>query len=70
VVGLVELARSGQIINNSLFQPFIIYMLIATIYFGLCFPISRWSRTLERRAARGRRQIDEPGVIATIAAGA
>jgi len=70
VVGLVELARSGQIINNSLFQPFIIYMLIAAIYFGLCFPISRWSRTLERRAARGRRQIDEPGVIATIAAGA
>ena len=25
VVGFVELARSGQIINNSLFEPFLIY---------------------------------------------
>ena len=48
VVGFVELARSGQIINNSLFEPFLIYTIIATIYFALCYPISRWSRMLER----------------------
>lgn len=48
-IGFVELARSGQIINNSLLQPFLVFVLIAAIYFGICYPISRWSRRLERR---------------------
>jgi polar amino acid transport system permease protein len=55
VVGFVELARSGQIINNSIFQPFAIYLLIALIYFALCYPLSRWSRVLERRTSAWRR---------------
>ena len=55
VVGFVELARSGQIINNSVFQPFLIYLLIAGIYFLLCFPLSWWSRVLERRIGGRRR---------------
>jgi polar amino acid transport system permease protein len=50
VVGFVELARSGQIINNSLFEPFVIYSIIAVIYFALCYPISRISRRLETRS--------------------
>jgi len=50
VVGFVELARSGQIINNSIFEPFIVYLIIAAIYFALCYPLSLWSRRLERRA--------------------
>ncbi|MBT2323366.1 amino acid ABC transporter permease [Variovorax paradoxus] len=50
VVGFVELARSGQIINNSIFEPFIVYLFIAAIYFVLCYPLSVWSRRLERRA--------------------
>jgi len=50
VVGFVELARSGQIINNSLFEPFLIYSIIAVIYFALCYPISRISRRLEMRS--------------------
>lgn len=49
VVGFVELARSGQIINNSIFEPFLVYVIIAIIYFALCYPISLWSRRLERR---------------------
>ncbi len=49
VVGFVELARSGQIINNSLFEPFLIYAIIAAIYFALCYPVSRVSRRLEAR---------------------
>lgn len=55
VVGFVELARSGQIINNSVFQPFLIYLLIAGIYFLMCFPLSWWSRVLERRTGAWRR---------------
>ena len=54
VVGFVELARSGQIINNSLFEPFLIYSIIAVVYFALCYPISRLSRRLERRAGQPR----------------
>jgi polar amino acid transport system permease protein len=48
IVGFVELARSGQIINNSLFKPFIIYVIIAAIYFALCYPLAVLSRRLER----------------------
>ncbi|QRM30389.1 amino acid ABC transporter permease [Microvirga sp. VF16] len=54
VVGFVELARSGQIINNSLFEPFLIYTIIAAIYFALCYPISRISRRLEMRSGPAR----------------
>ena len=49
VVGFVELARAGQVVNNSIFQPFLVYMLVAGLYFLLCFPLSAWSRQLERR---------------------
>ena len=51
VVGFVELARSGQIINNSLFEPFLVYVIIAALYFAMCYPLSRWSQRLERRGA-------------------
>jgi polar amino acid transport system permease protein len=54
VIGFVELARAGQIINNSLFKPFLVYAIIALIYFAICYPISRLSRRLERRMAVGR----------------
>ena len=55
VVGFVELARSGQILNNSVFEPFLVYVIIAAIYFCLCFPLSRWSQRLERRGTPAQR---------------
>jgi polar amino acid transport system permease protein len=63
VVGFVELARSGQIINNSVFEPFIIYLIIAAIYFALCYPLSRWSQRLERSGAAagpGKAAVQQP----------
>ena len=48
-IGFVELARAGQVINNSTFQPFVIFVLIATLYFSLCYPLSAMSRRLERK---------------------
>ena len=50
VIGFVELARAGQIVNNSTFEPFVIFTCVAAIYFALCYPLSVASRTLERRA--------------------
>ena len=54
VIGFVELARAGQIVNNSTFEPFAIFSCIAAIYFALCYPLSVASRYLERKAHAGR----------------
>jgi polar amino acid transport system permease protein len=48
-IGFVELARAGQVINNATFKPFVTFMLIAALYFALCYPLSVWSRRLERK---------------------
>ncbi len=53
VVGFVELMRSGQIVNNSLFEPFAVYAIIAVVYFALCYPLSLLSQRLEQRMGRG-----------------
>ena len=48
-IGFIELVRAGQMINNATFRPFIVFLLIAALYFALCFPLSAWSRHLEGR---------------------
>lgn len=55
VVGFIELTRAGQIINNSLFQPFLVFALVGLLYFCLCYPLSRWSRAMERKLNVGNR---------------
>lgn len=52
VIGFVELTRSGQIISNATFSPFLVYGSVALFYFFLCFPLSMWSRHLEQRLSR------------------
>jgi polar amino acid transport system permease protein len=54
VVGFVELARAGQLLNNALFQPFRVFGAVAAIYFLICFPLSRLSRHLEKVFHAGR----------------
>jgi polar amino acid transport system permease protein len=49
VIGFVELTRAGQIINNSIFQPFLIFGIVGAFYFALCYPLSRWSESMERK---------------------
>ncbi|MES4615323.1 MAG: amino acid ABC transporter permease [Ewingella sp.] len=53
VIGFVELTRSGQIIANATFSPFLVYGSVALLYFILCFPLSLWSRYLEKQVMRG-----------------
>lgn len=48
IVGFHELTKAGQVINNATFQPFITYSLVALIYFAMCYPLTFWSRRLER----------------------
>lgn len=49
VIGFVEVSKAGQMISNATFQPFVVYGCVALLYFALCFPLSLWSRQLERR---------------------
>lgn len=55
VVGFLELTRAAQVINNSLFQPFLVFGIAALLYFCVCYPLSVWSRSLERKLNVGRR---------------
>ncbi|TAJ97667.1 MAG: amino acid ABC transporter permease [Reyranella sp.] len=54
VIGFVELARAGQIVNNSTFEPFAIFAIVGAIYFAICYPLSLASRHLERKVHAGR----------------
>ena len=53
-IGLVELARAGQLVNNATFQPFKVFGVVAALYFVICWPLSRLSQRLERRLQHGR----------------
>jgi len=48
-IGLVELTREGQLTAAGPYKPFAVYLTVACIYFLLCFPLTQWSRSLERR---------------------
>ena len=49
VIGFIEITKAGQLIANATFEPFLVYGLVAVLYFALCFPISIWSQRLEKR---------------------
>lgn len=51
IIGFVELSKAGTVVTNATFQPFTVYGLVALLYFAICFPLSRFSKHLERRAA-------------------
>lgn len=49
IIGFVELTRAGTVVTNATYQPFLVYGLVALIYFCLCWPLSKSSQLLERR---------------------
>lgn len=49
VIGMAEMTYIGKLINNATFQPFRTYLVIAALYFALCYPLSWLSRRLERK---------------------
>lgn len=49
VIGFVEVTKAASMIANATFQPFTTYSLLALMYFALCFPISLYARSLERK---------------------
>ncbi|MGV6872285.1 amino acid ABC transporter permease [Pseudochelatococcus sp. B33] len=55
IVGFIELARSGQIISNQIFQPLPVYGLVGIIYFLMCWPLSLLGSALEKKLSVGTR---------------
>ena len=53
IIGFVELTRQGQIITSVTFRPFLVYGLVAALYFAMCWPLSLGARRMERGLARG-----------------
>ena len=54
VIGFIELTKAGTMITNATFRPFTVYACVALMYFALCWPVSVWSRRIERSLRRGR----------------
>jgi polar amino acid transport system permease protein len=54
VIGFVELTKAGTMLNNATFRPFLVYALVAVIYFCLCFPLSWYAKRLEGRLNAAR----------------
>jgi len=54
VIGFIELTKAGTMITNATFRPFTVYACVASLYFALCFPMSLWSRRLERKLSHAR----------------
>ena len=52
IIGFEELVRASNAINNATFRPFTVYGIVALIYFALCFPLTRYAKMLELRAAK------------------
>ena len=50
IIGFVELTKAGTMLNNATFRPFLVYALVALIYFCLCFPLSLFAKHLEGKA--------------------
>lgn len=48
IIGVVELTKTGMMIANMSFEPMLVYGLIASIYFAMCWPMSLLSRRLEK----------------------
>lgn len=49
IIGLVELTQAGKLVSNATFQPFLVFPIVAAIYFVFCYPLSRFSFALERK---------------------
>jgi polar amino acid transport system permease protein len=56
IIGFVELTREAQIITSVTFRPFLVFGLVALIYFAMCWPLSLVARRMERGLASATRR--------------
>jgi polar amino acid transport system permease protein len=49
IIGFSELTKTGGMLANATFEPFMVYGLVALGYFLLCYPLSFAAYRLERK---------------------
>ena len=49
IIGFTELTKTGGMLANATFAPFLVYGFVAAGYFILCYPMSAYARVLERK---------------------
>ncbi|GAB6387516.1 amino acid ABC transporter permease [Stutzerimonas marianensis] len=49
IIGFTELTKTGSMLANATFEPFLVYGLVALGYFAICYPLSLAAHRLERR---------------------
>jgi polar amino acid transport system permease protein len=49
VIGFMELTKVGKSIANATFNPLLIFSCVAVMYFLLCYPVSLYAKSLERK---------------------
>lgn len=49
IIGFAELTKTGSMLANATFQPFLVFGLVAVGYFALCYPLSLYAKSLERK---------------------
>ena len=54
IIGVIELARAGNLVNNATFSPFKVFGTVALIYFAICWPISLLAQRLEGKLNASR----------------
>lgn len=55
IVGFTELARAGNIVSNQTFKPLLVFAVVGALYFVMCWPLSLYGASLERRYAAASR---------------
>ncbi|HSD38050.1 MAG TPA: amino acid ABC transporter permease [Rhodocyclaceae bacterium] len=49
IIGFAELTKTGGMLANATFKPFLVFGLVALGYFILCYPLSHFAMRLERK---------------------
>ena len=49
VIGFMELTKVGKTIANATYSPFLVFSCVALMYFVLCYPVSLYAKSLERK---------------------
>ncbi len=53
IIGAFELTRAGQEVIERTFRSLEIYLVVAAIYFIICYPLSYYTRKMEKRRMTG-----------------
>jgi polar amino acid transport system permease protein len=53
IIGAFELTRAGQEVIERTFHSLEIYLVVAAFYFMICYPLSYYTRKIEKRRVTG-----------------